>query len=89
LSEAGIATEDLRLVIVHDRRVSEDHAVVAARVDGRWLILDNRHMNLLTDMQVRNVTPLLALSSDGESLPLASAITPSWHFTSALIQRQS
>ena len=69
LSEAGIATEDLRLVIVHDRRVSEDHAVVAARVDGRWLILDNRHMNLLSDMQVRNVTPLFALGSDGESLP--------------------
>jgi predicted transglutaminase-like cysteine proteinase len=63
LRQAGMADADLRLVIVHDRQVRQDHAVAAARVDGHWLILDNRQMMLLTDTQVRNVTPLLALNS--------------------------
>jgi predicted transglutaminase-like cysteine proteinase len=60
---AGIADDDLRLVIVHDRRLNQDHAVVAARVDGRWLVLDNRTMLLLADADVANVTPLFALDS--------------------------
>ena len=36
-------------------------AVAAARIDGEWLILDNRHMLLLTDSQTSNVTPLATL----------------------------
>ena len=27
----------------------EDHAVVAARLDGKWLMLDNRRMVMLED----------------------------------------
>ena len=68
LRDAGIADEDLRLVILHDRRLNEDHAVVAARTEGEWLILDNRHMSLLTDTQLDHVTPLLALD-DGAAGP--------------------
>src|ERR1700722_10835094 len=34
LKEAGVAAEDLRLVIVRDLAVGGDHAVVAARLDG-------------------------------------------------------
>ena len=64
LRQAGMAARDLRLVILHDRLAHEDHAVTAARLDGRWLILDNRHMALPADTQVRHVTPLLALDSD-------------------------
>jgi predicted transglutaminase-like cysteine proteinase len=74
LRQAGMADDDLRLVIVHDRRVHQDHAVAAARVDGHWLILDNRTMLLLTDAQVRNLTPLLALDSGNESyFPILAA----------------
>jgi predicted transglutaminase-like cysteine proteinase len=40
LKQAG--DEDLRLIIVRDLVVSENHAVVAARWGGRWFILDNR-----------------------------------------------
>jgi len=67
LREAGMADEDLRLVILHDRRIDEDHAVVAARIEHKWLILDNRRMVLLTDTQIDDVTPLLALGSGEES----------------------
>ncbi len=66
LRQAGVADEDLRLVIVHDRQVGQDHAVAAARVDGHWLILDNRTMSLSTDAHMRNVTPLFALDSGGD-----------------------
>lgn len=66
LREAGMADADLRLVIVHDRRVRQDHAVVAARVGADWLILDNRTMRLAADVDMRDMTPLFALGGSGE-----------------------
>jgi predicted transglutaminase-like cysteine proteinase len=51
---SGIAAQDLRLVILRDTIWQQDHAVVAARLDGRWLMLDNRHMAMAEDVQVRN-----------------------------------
>ena len=78
LRQAGVAARDLRLVILHDRLAHEDHAVTAARLDGHWLILDNRHMALLADTQVRNVTPLLALDSDSDDTsPVIAAASKS------------
>jgi len=41
LQEAGVAADDLRIVILRDDVREEDHAVVAARLDGSWLMLDN------------------------------------------------
>jgi predicted transglutaminase-like cysteine proteinase len=61
LREAGLDAADLRIVIVHDERLDRDHAVTAARVDGQWLILDNRRMILLDDRQTGDMTPLLSL----------------------------
>ncbi|MBV9556680.1 MAG: transglutaminase-like cysteine peptidase, partial [Pseudolabrys sp.] len=49
LREAGVPSADLRLVVVRDHDSGDDHAVVAARVEGEWLILDNRHMRLVAD----------------------------------------
>lgn len=66
LREAGVNVNDLKLVIVHDARTGEDHAVTAARIDGEWLILDNRKMLLLTDAQTPELKPLIAL---GEEAP--------------------
>ena len=73
LIEAGVPAEDVRLVIMHDRVVREDHAVVAARVEGQWLILDNRHMMLVADRYVRNVTPLLEFGKVETTRPVAKA----------------
>jgi predicted transglutaminase-like cysteine proteinase len=64
LREAGMSAGDLKLVIVHDARTGEDHAVTAARIDGEWLILDNRRMLLLTDAQAPDLKPLIALGED-------------------------
>jgi predicted transglutaminase-like cysteine proteinase len=65
LRVAGIAVEDLRLLIVRDTRLQEDHAVVAARIEGRWLMLDNRRMAMVEDAQIRNYRPTFAIDQDG------------------------
>ena len=43
----------------------EDHAVVAARVDGQWLILDNRRLALLRDTKMVGSIPKFVLDEDG------------------------
>jgi predicted transglutaminase-like cysteine proteinase len=65
LLEAGIAADDLRIVILHDTLSGEDHAVTAARLDGHWLMLDNRRMAMIEDNYVRNCRPLFVISQSG------------------------
>ena len=62
---AGIAASDLRIVIMRDTVRGEDHAVAAARLDGRWLTLDNRRMAMIEDAQVRNYRPTFVIDQTG------------------------
>jgi predicted transglutaminase-like cysteine proteinase len=75
LREAGLAEEDLRLVIVRDQRTRGDHAVLTVRHDGHWLVLDNRHFNLVDANGVPSLVPLFALGADGVQT-FAKADTP-------------
>jgi len=61
LIDAGVRQEDVKLVIVRNRFPDEEHAVVAARADGRWFILDNKSLALVRDDDLRGVTPLFLL----------------------------
>jgi predicted transglutaminase-like cysteine proteinase len=66
LQEAGVSADDLRIVILRDDFREEDHAVVAARLDGNWLMLDNRHMVMPADQQVRDYYhPIFLIDHDG------------------------
>jgi predicted transglutaminase-like cysteine proteinase len=58
---AGVSAEDLRIVVMRDLLQGEDHAVAAARLDGQWLMLDNRRMAMIDDTHVRNYRPLFVL----------------------------
>lgn len=58
---AGVASDDIRIVVVHDAAYREDHAVAAARLDGRWLTLDNRRMAMVEDSAVRNYRPTFVI----------------------------
>jgi predicted transglutaminase-like cysteine proteinase len=58
---AGIAPEDLRIVVLHDTIHGDDHAVAAARLDGRWLTLDNQRMAMVEDANVRNYRPTFVI----------------------------
>jgi predicted transglutaminase-like cysteine proteinase len=58
---AGVAPDDLRIVIMRDTIRGEDHAVAAARLDGRWLTLDNRRMAMVEDSDIRNYRPTFVI----------------------------
>jgi len=64
---AGIAPDDLRIVVMRDTLSGEDHAVAAARLDGHWLMLDNRRMAMIEDSYMRNVRPLFVIDQHGVS----------------------
>ena len=66
LREAGVSADDVRIVILRDDIREEDHAVVAARLDGNWLMLDNLHMVMPEDQQVRDYyRPVFLIDQDG------------------------
>ncbi|VIO68054.1 hypothetical protein CI1B_18380 [Bradyrhizobium ivorense] len=67
LRKAGVAPEDLRIVVMHDIISGEDHAVVTARLDGRWLTLDNRRMAMIEDSDVRGLRPTFVIDQHGVS----------------------
>lgn len=65
LRAAGIPVSDLRLLVGRVRNnQATAHAVLAARLDGHWLILDNRRMALLED-GVTDLQPMFALDAHG------------------------
>jgi predicted transglutaminase-like cysteine proteinase len=81
LRMAGIAAEDLRIVVMIDIIHREGHAVAAARLDDHWLLLDNRRMMMVEDMALRNYRPLFVIDDSGvmkySDMPLlASAPAP-------------
>ena len=53
------------MVILRGISSGEDHAVVAARVDGRWRMLDNRYFLMLEDADVTKYQPVFAIDADG------------------------
>jgi hypothetical protein len=73
LREAGMAADNLRLVVVHDGQSGDDHAVVTARIAGDWLVLDNRYLRMLTDAEAINLTALFVLGSKPNAQPPAAA----------------
>jgi predicted transglutaminase-like cysteine proteinase len=78
LRMAGIAAEDLRIVVMIDTMRHEGHAVAAARLDGHWLILDNRRTMMVEDINLRNYRPLFVLDDAGvmrySDMPLLASI---------------
>jgi predicted transglutaminase-like cysteine proteinase len=65
LIRAGLRREDVRLVVVRDHLSNEDHALVATRLDGEWIILDNRRLALARDIALHGANPLFVLDHAG------------------------
>jgi predicted transglutaminase-like cysteine proteinase len=68
LLEAGVPSPDLRLVILRDTVRAEEHAVLAARQQGRWLILDNRTLVMVADVEFKGFQPVFVIGDDGARL---------------------
>ena len=65
LIRAGLRREDVRLVLMRDDLSNQDHAMVAARFDDEWIILDNRRLALARDISLRGTSPLFVLDHTG------------------------
>lgn len=65
LRAAGVAPGDIKLVVVRNTDISENHAVVAVRLDGAWVILDNRSLALVPDREMWRATPVFEIDEDG------------------------
>jgi predicted transglutaminase-like cysteine proteinase len=65
LTQAGVDADDVRLVIVRDLTAGGEHAVVAARLESNWIILDNRWLMLVEDSKLREMVPLFVLDQVG------------------------
>jgi predicted transglutaminase-like cysteine proteinase len=63
--ELEIPADHVRLVIVHNRRRSEDHMVAAVYQDGGWFILDNLTNVLARDSERNDYEPLAVLDYKG------------------------
>jgi predicted transglutaminase-like cysteine proteinase len=64
---AGVSRDAVKIVVLRNRLPNEDHAVVAVRVDSQWLILDNRTLTLVRDIDVRRAIPEFVLDDQGVS----------------------
>lgn len=65
LREAGMPPADVKIVILRKHFPNEDHAVAVARVNGDWLILDNRQLTLVRDIDLTRATPKFQLDERG------------------------
>ena len=65
LLQAGLSPDDVKIVILRNLLPKEDHAAVAARVDGQWLILDNRRLALVRDTKMVGCIPKFVLDEHG------------------------
>jgi predicted transglutaminase-like cysteine proteinase len=65
LLAAGLSKDAVKLVVLKNRLPDEDHAVVAVWIDQQWLILDNRTLTLVRDIDVRRAIPEFVLDDQG------------------------
>ena len=65
LLDSGMSEADLKIVVMENIFPNEDHAVVAARVDDQWLILDNRTLTWVRDTALAQTVPAFVLDQVG------------------------
>ena len=75
LQQAGVDPAELRLVIVRDTATQGGHAVLAARLDGRWVVLDNRGF-MLVDFEDTRYALLAAFRTGPADQPIGLAHAP-------------
>jgi predicted transglutaminase-like cysteine proteinase len=65
LLDALYSHKNMRILLVHDNFVHQDHAVLAVNSDQKWLILDNRWDRLYEDKHLKQFKPLMAIDAEG------------------------
>lgn len=68
LREAGVATGDMKIVLLRDNLRREDHAILAVMSEGEWMVLDN-HLHIpVAARELTHYAPRYALGDGGVSL---------------------
>jgi predicted transglutaminase-like cysteine proteinase len=65
LVAAGVAPDDVKLVVVRDLAVNDGHVVAAVHVDGSWIVLDNRWLTLVEADKLRRMSPQFVIDHTG------------------------
>jgi predicted transglutaminase-like cysteine proteinase len=65
LRAAGVPNEQLRLVVVRDTRLGQDHAVLVAYVDGKALMLDNQIADVVPVESAQHYRPYYSINETG------------------------
>ncbi len=65
LIEAGISENDVKLVIVHDLGLGQNHAIVVVGLKNKWIVLDNRWLTMVEDTDFRGTVPLFLFDRYG------------------------
>lgn len=65
LLDALYPYKGMRILLVHDNFVHQDHAVLAVSNEQKWLILDNRWDRLYEDKYLKHFKPLMAVDAEG------------------------
>jgi hypothetical protein len=60
-----LSRDDVKIVVLRNLQPNEDHAAVAARLDGQWLILDSRRLALVRDTEMVGSIPKFVLDEEG------------------------
>jgi predicted transglutaminase-like cysteine proteinase len=68
LHASGFAHDRMRIVLLRDRQVNDDHAVLAVRLAGGWQILDNRWNRIDAAEALTHYHPVFALTDAGSML---------------------
>jgi predicted transglutaminase-like cysteine proteinase len=63
LRAAGVPDKDLYLVVLKDLTRRADHAVLVARADGRFLVLDNGTDRIVDSSEVQDYKPVLTFTA--------------------------
>ena len=79
LLAAGISESDVKIVIFKNLLPKEEHAALAAHVDGQWFILDNRTLTLVSDTDVTRAIPEYVLDQNGVSRFVRTSPTAGRH----------
>jgi predicted transglutaminase-like cysteine proteinase len=68
LQQSGISASDIKVLLVRDTISAQDHAVTVVRLDGRWMVLDNRWSEIVDTSATSRLMPRFAMGEDGVKL---------------------
>lgn len=65
LRQAGVPAEAMRMVVLRDTAIAEDHAVLAVYVDGQAMVLDNLRADIVSTDRATAYRPYYSINETG------------------------